>query len=94
MAATQNLNTETSEVAIFGRLLSNGQAELTPDLARYLLGLRFSAEDQARMHDLAVRNQDGALSAEEKAELLAFVQVGHLMAVLHSRARQVLKKKP
>lgn len=63
--ATIRTNHETSEAAVFARLLSNGKEHLTPELARYLRGLGFSEEDKARMHDLAVRNQDGALSLEE-----------------------------
>jgi hypothetical protein len=94
MATAQTTGNRPSESAIFGRLLSNGKAELSSELARYLLGLDFNAEDKVRMHELAMRNQDGALSAEEKEELLAYVKAGHLMAVLQSRARRVLKRKP
>jgi hypothetical protein len=83
----------TSEVALFGRILDNGKGEMSRELARYILTLGFGEDDQARMKDLAERNQDGALSADEQAELQSFVTAGHLLALLHSRARKSLKKK-
>ena len=89
---TAETTLEKSEAAIFGRVVANGRHALSPELARYILGLTFDAQDKARMHELAVGNQDGALSPEEKEELHNYIQVGHLLAVLQSRARQALKK--
>lgn len=93
MHTAQATPARTSEAAIFGRILSNGQGEMSGDLARYVLTLGFGAADQARMHDLAERNQAGALSDEEHAELMNFVGAGHLLALLHSKARKALQKK-
>jgi hypothetical protein len=64
---------------------------MSPELPRYVLTLGFGEEDQARMRDLAERNQAGALPSEEQAELMSFVQAGHLLALLHSKARKSLK---
>jgi hypothetical protein len=82
----------TSEVAILGRLFLNGNAELTPPRARYLLELGFSEEDQRRVHELATRNQDGCLSDAEREELLGYAKAGCLLGILHSRARRALRK--
>jgi hypothetical protein len=60
------------------------------ELARHVLGLSFGEEDKARMHELAVGNQEGALSVEDKEELHNYIKVGHLLAVLQSQARQAL----
>ena len=46
------------------------------------------------MHDLAVRNQQDALSAAEKEELLAYAKAGTLLSILKSKARRALKLKP
>jgi hypothetical protein len=81
---------EKSEAAIFGRVFANGRPALSPELARHVLGLTFGEEDKARMHELAVGNQEGALSPEEKEELHNYIKVGHLLAVLQSQARQAL----
>ncbi len=80
------------EVAIFERLLRHGKENMSPDLARYLLGLEFGEDDRARMHELAVRNQEGALSSEEWDELQGYARAGCLLGVLHVRARQALRR--
>jgi hypothetical protein len=59
-------------------------------MARHILGLGFSERDKARMHDLAVRNQEEALSPAEKEELFAFGKAGDLLAILKSKARRTL----
>ena len=84
--------TRSSEVAIFGRLIRAADGNLSRELARFILTVGFDAADQARMQDLAARNQEGALSPEEKEELLSFVKAGHLLALLHSKARKSLRK--
>jgi hypothetical protein len=89
---TTETKAERSEGAIFGRVFSNGRQAMTPELARHVLGLSFSGEDMARRHHLAVKNQEGALSPEEKEELDNYIKVGHLLAILQSKARKALKK--
>jgi len=84
-------NDRTSEIAIFARLIKADQGDLSRQLARYILTLGFDEEDQARMSDLAGRNQEGALAAEEQEELHNYVKAGHLLALLHSKARRSLK---
>jgi hypothetical protein len=76
--------------SILARLLANRDGQFPEDLARYILDCGFSDRDKARMHDLAVRNQDGALSPAEKDELFAFVDAGDLLSILKSRARRSL----
>jgi hypothetical protein len=82
---------KTSEIAIFARLLKADEGRMRRDLARYLLTLGFEEEDQGRMRDLAERNQAGALSSDEQEELRSYVKAGHLLALLHSKARRSLK---
>jgi hypothetical protein len=83
----------TSEIAIFGRLIQASRGNLPPQLARYVLTLGFPKADQERMQDLAARNQEGELSGQEQEELANFVKAGHLLALLHSKARKSLPKK-
>jgi hypothetical protein len=45
------------------------------------------------MHDLAIRNQDDALSPSEKEELFAFAKAGTLLSILQAKARRTLKVK-
>jgi hypothetical protein len=92
MTTGQSNTGMAGEMLIFERLLRNGHADLNADLARYLLTLGFSEEDKARMHDLAVRNQEGAATPAEVEELLNFANAGCLLGVLHAKARKALKK--
>jgi hypothetical protein len=43
------------------------------------------------MHELAVKNQQGVISASELEELDNYVQAGELLALLQSKARSSLK---
>jgi hypothetical protein len=84
---------KTSEIAIFARLIKADKGDVSRELARYILTLGFDEEDQARMRELAERNQEGSLSSEEQEELQNYVKAGHLVALLHSKARKSLKSK-
>jgi len=81
-----------SEGAIFARLWETDNGKLSPTLARHILRLGYSAEDKARMRELARKNQDGRLSPEETDELDSYIKVGDLLAILQSKARKLLKK--
>jgi hypothetical protein len=94
MQTTTANHASISEVGILARVLGNERGQLSSTMARYLLNLGFGDEDKARMHDLAVRNQNDALSAEEKQELLAYSKAGTVLAILKSKARRTLRIKP
>ncbi len=83
-----------NEATILARLLGGENGQLPEDLARRILVASFSERDKARMHELAVRNQDDALTAEERDELHAFGRVGDMLALLKSSARRTLGIKP
>jgi hypothetical protein len=82
---------ENSEAAIFARVWSQPAGGLTPVVARHILRLRFSADDEARMHELARKNRLGELTDAERNEFDNFVKVGDLLAILQSKARKALK---
>ncbi len=84
---------DVSEGAIFARLWENCGDGLSPKLAREILKLRFVREDDRRMHELAVKNQQGQLTRREKKELDSYIKVGDLVAILQSKARMLLKAK-
>jgi len=94
MQTTTLNHASISEVGILARILGNERGQLSATMARYLLNLGFGDQDKARMHDLAVRNQHDALSAEEKQELLAYGKAGTVLSILKSKARRTLRIKP
>ncbi len=83
-----------SEVSILARLLGNDPGELPLAMARYILTLGFTDHDKARMHVLAVRNQEQTLNPTEKEELFAYVKAGSILSILKSKARRTLRGKP
>ncbi len=82
--------TSNSEAAILARLISAQDGAATPDVAEYLLSFAFQASDIERMNYLAERAQDGVLTREEHDELEGYVHVSNLLAVMQSKARQLL----
>ncbi len=68
--------------------------ELSPAAARALLKVGFSDGDHARMEKLSTKAGSGTLTPTEQDELDTFERLGCVLDILHSKARQVLKKKP
>ena len=84
----EQVNTET---AILSRLIEPRRAGLSPEAARYILTLEFQNSDQQRMNELAAKARNGALSLDEERELENYRHVGHLLALLRSKARASLR---
>ena len=88
--STATTHTGDNEVTILARFLDNETGQLPSRWPAHILDHGFSDRDKARMHDLAVRNQDDALSDAEKEELFAFGKAGDPLAILKSKARRTL----
>lgn len=88
--STVTTHASENEVTILARILINENGQLPEEMARYILSLNISDRDKARMHDLAVRNQDDALTPAEKEEMFAFGKAGTLLSILKSKARRTL----
>jgi hypothetical protein len=73
-------------------MLQPGGKTLSLEAARAILRLEFAPEDEARMHELAAKARDGALSSAEQEEVRNYERVGNLLALLKSKSRQRLKK--
>jgi hypothetical protein len=90
MATECTSHTSDNEVTILARFLSNGKGPLPRNLARYILNLTIGQQDKARLHELAVRNQDDALTPAEKKEMHDLGKAATLISVLKSKARRTL----
>jgi hypothetical protein len=80
-----------TETAILSRLIEPEHSGLAPEAARYILTLEFKDSDQQRMLELAEKAREGVLSPDEERELENYRHVGHLLALLRSKARVSLK---
>lgn len=81
----------SSEAALWGRLFDPTSHELSTDLARYILTLKFPQPDIDRMHELAEKARAGTLTLEEHIELDSYERVGHVLSLMKSKARKSLK---
>jgi hypothetical protein len=83
----------TTEAAIWARVI-HPNGELTPAVARAILQLEFSNDDQERIHELSQEAQEGTLTPEEQFEIDNFERVGNMLAILKSQSRKLLKRVP
>ena len=83
--------TANSEAAILKRLIEPDRDDLPPETARYLLTISFIAADHDRMEALAAKAREGSLTVDEQSELENYEHVGHLVALLKSKARRSLR---
>jgi hypothetical protein len=82
---------ESSGTAILSRVMQAHTMSFTPDVARSLLQLQFGQVDIDRMNVLAEKNRQGVLTEAERQELQNYLLVGHLLDLLHAKARAMLK---
>jgi hypothetical protein len=75
---------------ILDRLVAPLGECLTPESARRLLALKADPSLQAQVTDLAERHSRGELTAAEQAEYGRYVSYSTFVAILKSKARQLL----
>ncbi len=88
------MQTLTTEGAIWSRVIQPDAADLTPEVARALLRLSFPESDRVRMHELAAKARDGALTPAERDEVANYERVGSFLSLLKAKARACLKNAP
>ena len=65
---------------------------MPPESAKAVLSIKFTPEDEERMHELMERNNRGTITEREKAEMESYRRVGALVGIVQARARLQLKK--
>lgn len=75
---------------VLDRLVGSLGECLTPESARRLLALKADPTLQARVDYLAGRCNEGLLTRDEEAEYRECVTYGTFIAILKSKARQLL----
>jgi hypothetical protein len=76
--------------SLLHRLIAQLGDCLTPESARRLLALKADRKFQARINYLADRCNEGLLTPKEHAEYGTYVNFGTFVAILKSKARQLL----
>jgi len=83
------ISTKHSE--IWERIIEPNKAHLARSQAKAILEMKFQARDVARMNSLARRSNNGTLTPSQRVELENYVQIGHVLTILHSKARSALQ---
>lgn len=81
-----------AKTSIFDRVVSRGLDDLSPDVARALLRMKFSRSELDRIQELNAGARAGALSDAQWAELEGYLQLGSLLTLMHSKARLAIKR--
>ncbi len=89
MASTRTVN---YDAVILDRVVKPERANLPPEVAHAFLQFEFDQKDRDRMHELAVKTQEGSLLADEHAELDSYRRIGYFLDLMQSKARKTLKK--
>ena len=83
--------TVNSEAAIWERVIQPERSDLNPEAARSILQLSFAENDRNRMHELALKGQEGKLTPDEAAQLDNYRRIGRLLELMQSKARLSLR---
>ena len=82
---------DTSQGAIFGRVVQPEKATLDDAAARAFLDFDFRRTDKDRMRELLAKAKAGTLTAEEETEIDNYERVGHMLSLIKSKARRSIK---
>jgi hypothetical protein len=80
----------TTDVTILERIFASENAELSPEVARYLLTLDFPQDDRRQIERLHATAEERVLTAPEQTDLDHYRRVAQLLDCLRMKARQVL----
>jgi hypothetical protein len=83
-------NGTQSQSAILERVVRPARNGMTRTAAKSLLRFKFSAADQRRMSRLLAAAQAGNLTPNQAAELENYRNVGRMIDLVQSEARQML----
>jgi hypothetical protein len=85
-------STISQETEILSRVIAPDNPDLSAEAARSILALRFTDADNERMNLLAAKARQGEIGVQEESLLNAYLLVGSLVDLMHSKARLSLKK--
>ncbi len=86
--------TPNTQAAILARMIEEDPAELTPDVARYLLSIKLPPTDEERVNELSAKARLDSLTEGERHELEGYLHITILLGVVQSKARQLLSAPP
>jgi hypothetical protein len=89
---TMPTSTASKEGIILSRALRPERGDLSPETARWLLGVDFDPADRERITVLYEKAREGMISDVEDAELEDYGDVGRMLEMLRVKVRVSLPK--
>ena len=86
------VTTIRQETEILSRVIAPDNPNLSSEAVRSIPSLRFSDANSEQMNLLAAKARQGSLDSQEESLLNAYLLVGSLVDLMHSRARTSLAK--
>jgi hypothetical protein len=83
-----------SDTEILRRVIEPDRANLSPEAARFMLGLDFPEADHERMALLSDKANAGTLSEQERDELEGYIRVSDFLSLVQAKARMALRDVP
>ncbi len=80
------------DIRILETVVSPKSRKFSPPVARAVLSLRFSPEQEEEVHSLLDKNNAGTITPDELEELESYVRVGNLLSLLKAKARAALPR--
>jgi hypothetical protein len=78
---------------IWSRVLRASWSDLPVAEAEGILRLGFGPRDLKRIEKLGILAQEGEISAPDRTELEEYLRVSHILMLMKSQARQVLRRR-
>ena len=85
--------TTDTELTILSRLIRPERRNFSAAAARAILKIDFEPGDIERMNELAEKARRGTLTPSEKGAIDSYELVGHLLGLLHAKARHTLSER-
>ncbi len=83
--------TVSTSITLWDRVTSPGLINLPPEAARSILRMKLKRSVIERIHELSAITRKGRLIKSQRAELDLYLQIGHLLTLMHSQARLALR---
>jgi hypothetical protein len=77
---------------VLSRALELRRGGVSPEGARFLLGLGIREEDRERMLELLAKQQRGPITPAEREDLESYVEADNVLSILKAQALLALKR--
>lgn len=78
--------------SVLKRFVRPDEPDLSPEMARHIVGFKLSDVEQSRLSELAEKSNEGSLTSDERAEYESLVLLGELLTLMKCKAHLFLNR--